>query len=372
MRKFDIVIIGLSITSSWGNRHATTYRCLVREMTNLGHQVLFLERDVPWYAENRDLPEADFVKIALYSDLEELKRKYGETIKRADMVVVGSYVPDGVTVGEYILDTARGITAFYDIDTPVTLAKLLRRDYEYLRPDLIPRYDLYLSFTGGPVLQHLEDNLGSPMARPLYCSVDPAFYTPMETPAKYDLGYMGTYSKDRQPALDRLLLEPARQWKDGRFIVAGPQFPDNLKWSDNVARIDHLAPTQHCRFYNSQRFTLNVTRQDMIRWGYAPSVRLFEAAACGVPIISDYWEGIETLFVIGRELLISQSPEETLDYLIHVSEAERLEIAAKARKRILESHTAAFRARELENYMWQARERRKRPLVSLVNRLQPN
>src|SRR3990170_1331251 len=127
-----IVIIGLSITSSWGNGHATTYRGLVRELAARGHDVLFLERDVPWYAENRDLPHPPFGQTSLYSSLVELKDRWTRPIREADFVIVGSYVPQGVAVGEWVTSVATGPVAFYDIDTPVTLAKLDRGDTEYL------------------------------------------------------------------------------------------------------------------------------------------------------------------------------------------------------------------------------------------------
>jgi len=236
----DIVILGLSITSSWGNGHATTYRGLVRELARRGHRVLFLERDAPWYADNRDLAEPPFGKTVLYSTLEELKDRFAATIRTADLVIVGSYVPEGVAVGEWVTQTASGATAFYDIDTPVTLAKLARGDYEYLRPELIPRYNAYFSFTGGPTLKRLERSFGSPMARALYCSFDPDLYFPEgpeETEPRWHLGYMGTYSDDRQPTLERLLLEPARHWREGKFTVAGPQYPKEIRWPRNVKRI---------------------------------------------------------------------------------------------------------------------------------------
>jgi spore maturation protein CgeB len=218
-----IVILGLSITSSWGNGHATTYRGLVRELVRRGHEVLFLERDVPWYAENRDLPNPPFGRTALYADLETLRSRHAGPVGEADLVIVGSYVPDGVAVGDWVQANASGVTAFYDIDTPVTLAKLARGDTAYLEPRQIAGYDLYLSFTGGPTLQRLEREFGSPAARVLYCSVDPELYFPEEVEPTWDLGYMGTYSDDRQPTVERLLLEPARQWPGGRFTVAGPQ-----------------------------------------------------------------------------------------------------------------------------------------------------
>jgi len=270
-------------------------------------------------------------------------------------VIVGSYVHSGVTVGEWVTRTATGVRAFYDIDTPVTLAKLERGDFEYLTPDLIPRYDLYLSFTGGPTLTRLERQYGSPMARALYCSVDPDLYYPERRKVKWDLGYLGTYSADRQPPLDRLMLKPARRLPDSDFIVAGPQYPDDIRWPANVERRVHLPPAEHRAFYNAQRFTLNITRADMIRAGYSPSVRLFEAAACGVPIISDWWDGLDTLFEPGREILVARSPEDTVRYLRETSEEDRKAIGRRARKRVLAEHTAAHRAAELEEYVYAAR-----------------
>ena len=349
MKPLRLVFLGLSITSSWGNGHATTYRGLLRELAAQGHEVLFLERDVPWYASNRDLPQPPYGRTELYQSLEDLTR-FENNVRDADAVIVGSYVPEGVKVGERVLSLAKGLTAFYDIDTPVTLAKLERGETDYLSPELIPRYDLYLSFTGGPTLQHLEHHYGSPCARPLYCSVDPALYYPEETDVCWDVGYLGTYSEDRQGTLEKLLLEPARRHPEGKFIVAGPLYPKTTSWPHNVTRVEHLPPAQHRHFYNAQRFTLNVTRADMIRAGYAPSVRLFEAAACGVPIISDTWDGLETFFEPDKDILLARSPEDTLAYL-ELDEGARLEVGARARARVLGAHTAAHRAGELVEYL---------------------
>jgi len=351
VRPLDIVVLGLSITSSWGNGHATTYRGLVRELTRRRHRVLFLERDVPWYAANRDMPNPPFGSTVLYSNLRQLEREFGDRIAEADVVVVGSFVPEGVAVAEYVTGIAGGVTAFYDIDTPVTLARLARGDHEYLTPELVPRFDLYLSFTGGPTLTRLEEELGARAARPLYCSVDPELYYPDPAPQRWDLGYMGTYSDDRQPVVDRTLLEPARRWAGGRFVVAGPQYPESIRWPPNVEHIEHLPPTLHRRFYNSQRFTLNVTRRDMVEAGYSPSVRLFEAAACGTPIISDRWPGLDEFFEPGIEICIVESADETLEVLRGMDDDARRELGERARHRVLAAHTAAHRAAEFERYV---------------------
>jgi spore maturation protein CgeB len=355
--RLRIAFLGLSITSSWGNGHASTYRALTKGLVGLGHRVTFLERDVPWYAgDNRDLPCPPHGSIHLYRDLDELRERHHALIREADVVVLGSYVPDGIAVGRWLFDTARGRTAFYDIDTPVTLASLRRGDCSYLAAEQIPEFDIYFSFSGGPLLDRVRREFNAQTAAPLYCGVDADLYYPEARPASWDLGYLGTYSDDRQPALTALLLEPARRLAASRFIVAGPQYPPDIDWPANVERLEHLPPGRHREFYTGQRFTLNVTRADMVRDGWSPSVRLFEAAACGIPIISDVWEGLETLFQPGEELLLARSSQEVLEYLSGIAEEQRRAIGARARARVLAQHTGHHRA-------WQ--------FITAINQLAP-
>jgi spore maturation protein CgeB len=347
-----LVVLGLSLSSSWGNGHATTYRALLRAFADRGHEILFLERDVPWYAAHRDLPRPDFCRLSFYDNLVGLEM-WRDEVAAADAVIVGSYTPEGVAVGRWALDTARGVTAFYDIDTPITLAKLAAGDEEYVSPEVIAAYDLYLSFTGGPTLRTLEQRYGARSARALYCSVAADTYLPLETPIRWDLSYLGTYSPDRQPTLERLLIEPAREAPHLRFCVAGPQYPD-FNWPANVERLEHVPPADHPAFYAASRYTLNVTRADMIAAGWSPSVRLFEAGACGTPIISDVWDGLETLFSSGREIILAQGPQSVLAALQGITEGDRRIMGAAARRRILTGHTAEHRAAELEAYLRQA------------------
>ena len=347
-----LVVLGLSLSSSWGNGHATTYRALLAAFAARGHDILFLERDVPWYASQRDLADPAYCRLEYYADLADLAR-WREEIGQADAVIVGSYVPEGVTVSRQVQAWTDGTTAFYDIDTPVTLAKLDRGDFEYLSPDIIPGFDLYLSFTGGPTLARIERQFGAPMARALYCSVDPAAYRPTGAAKRWDLSYLGTYSDDRQPTLDRLLVEAARACPDRRFVVAGPQYPGSIDWPANVERIEHLPPAEHPAFYSASRFTLNVTRADMIAAGWSPSVRLFEAAACGTPILSDRWHGLDQLFVPGREIGLVDTAEQVVAALASDADA----MGAAARTHVLAAHTAAHRAAELEGYLAEAANR---------------
>lgn len=341
-------MLGLSLSSSWGNGHATTYRSLLKAFAARGHDILFLERDAPWYSgPARDLSDPSYCRLAFYNDLSGLE-DHQAAITEADAVIVGSYVPDGIAVGDWVQARARGVQAFYDIDTPVTLAALESHSCTYLEPRQIPGYDVYLSFTGGPTLDRLRLGYGSPDARALYCCVDPSLYPARDDPERWALSYLGTYSPDRQPALDRLLLQPARLAPELRFVVAGSQYPAGLEWPVNVERFEHVGPHDHAEFYGSSRFTLNVTRADMVRAGYSPSVRLFEAATCGTPIISDAWPGIETVLTPGESILLASGSAQVLRLLQNFSAPERARLGASARNQVLASHTAAHRAVELE------------------------
>jgi spore maturation protein CgeB len=165
------------------------------------------------------------------------------------------------------------------------------------------------------------------------------------------MGYLGTYSADRQPAVEELMCTPARRSPQKLFAVAGPLYPAELSWPANVERIEHVGPDRHGWFYSRQRFTLNLTRANMVHMGYSPSVRLFEAAACGVAIISDWWPGLETIFVPGRHILVARSSDEALSYLCEFSERDRRQLAIRAREHVLAQHTAAHRAIALEGYV---------------------
>lgn len=345
-----LVFLGLSISSSWGNGHATTYRALIRALAVRGHDVLFLERDVPWYAENRDAPSPQGCRLELYASLEELQGRFAAEVAAADAVIVGSYVPDGADVVRWVLGTARGLRLFYDIDTPVTLEKLRRQEPTYIAPDSIPELDAYLSFTGGPVLDTIVRVFKAKVCLPLYCSVDTEIYAPVASAKDRDLGYLGTYSADRQAALDELLVQSARRLPDRRFVVAGSSYPVT-KWPENVERIEHVSPGDHAAFYGSLRFALNLTRADMLKTGHSPSVRIFEAAACGVPVVSDAWTGIEEFFEPGKEIVVATSSAEVLQLLTCMPEEERMRIGERARQRVVREHAAVHRALELEQHL---------------------
>lgn len=348
-----IVICGLAITSSWGNGHATTYRALARALHARGHQIVFLERDLEWYASNRDMPEPPFCRVHIYERWEDVVSVLRRELTGADVAIVGSFFPDGVRASDEVLDSRAGIKAFYDIDTPITVSTLRAGDTEYLRRDQVAGFDLYFSFTGGPMLRELETAFGVRHAVPLYCSFDPDRYRLWKPQLQYkcDLSYMGTYSPDRQEKLEELFCEPARRLSEKQFIVAGPQYPPTVEWPRNVKPIIHLEPKFHPPFYCSSRFTLNLTRKEMVEAGYSPSVRLFEAAGCGATIISDWWAGLESFFAPLDEILLVRSAENVVSYLTDMGEEEAREIGRRAQQRVLAEHSAQRRAIQFEEFV---------------------
>ncbi len=346
-----IVIFGLTITSSWGNGHATTYRSLCKALHARGHHIEFVEKDVEWYRSNRDLPEPGYCAVQLYEEWQPSITWLTGLAREADVVVVGSYFPDAISATEDLLSAGCGPLLFYDIDTPITLSWLRKQGgCHYLRGCDIPHYAAYLSFTGGPALQELQTRFGSPQAVPFYCSVDDELYAPTPHVAKYlcDLSYLGTYAEDRQSKLMTLLNGAAARMPDNAFVVAGPQYPADTIWQRNVRRLVHLPPPEHPAFYSSSQFTLNLTRNDMVAAGYSPSVRLFEASACGAAILSDAWHGLEEFLTPGDQVLLPQSAEDVVSILRDTTNRERKNMGSRARERILAEHTSQHRAMQFE------------------------
>lgn len=344
-----IVVFGLAISSSWGNGHATLWRGICRALAAMGHRVVFYERDVPYYASNRDLFDIPGGELVLYPDWGEVRPRAERDLADCDAAMVTSFCPDGLEATESVINAPRAIRCFYDLDTPVTLAKLEAGDaLSYIGPGGLAEFDLVFSYTGGAALDALRDRLGARCVVPLYGHVDPAVHRPVPTSAHYrsDLSYLGTWSADRQAGVEALLVEPARQQPQRRFLIGGAQYPQEFPWATNIYFVRHLPPAEHPAFYSSSRLTLNVTRDAMAKMGWCPSGRLFEAAACGTPIVSDVWEGLDAFFTPGEEILPARGTADCVAALGH-SDAELKRMAAAARERVLAEHTSAKRAGEM-------------------------
>jgi len=343
-----IAIFGLTISSSWGNGHATPYRAIIKGLCRDGHEVHFYEKDVPYYARHRDFFTSPDCELHLYSDWECERAAALVCAAGSDAVICSSFCPEGSRILDDVLELAGPVKVFYDLDTPVTLGRLENGGVDYLRHEQIPEFDLYLSFTGGGTLDDLTSRWNARLALPLYGCVDPEVHFRTDVPPEYrcDLSYMGTYAADRQDKLEQLFLEPARRATEKAFVLAGSMYPWDWQWPDNVKRFEHVSPADHSALYSSCRLTLNITRKEMARWGYCPSGRFFEAAACGTPIVTDWFEGLDSFFNPERELLVANSTDDVLRAL-DLPDSELAQIAERARKRTLAEHTGEHRAREL-------------------------
>jgi len=350
------VIFGLTVSSSWGNGHATLWRGLIRALSRRGHHVVFFEKDVPYYASHRDLCALSEAELILYREWDEVVAEAGRHADDADVAMFTSYCPDGVSASELILSSNAALRVFYDLDTPVTL-NLLRagKPVPYLGSEGLRHFDLVLSYTGGLALAQLQTQLGARRVAPLYGSVDPEVHRPVEPSELFQchLSYLGTYAEDRQRALETLFIEPARRLPEKKFLIGGAMYPENFPWTPNIFFARHVAPGDHARFYCSSALTVNVTRGVMADMGYCPSGRLFEAAACGIPILSDSWEGLEQFFQPDKEILVAADTDDAVTAL-SLPKIELSEIAARARERTLAEHTADNRAASLETAIEEA------------------
>jgi spore maturation protein CgeB len=350
------VFFGLTVSSSWGNGHATPYRAILRALARMGHDVVFYEKDVPYYATRRDLPTPDFCELVLYDHWEAVRNRALNDVRDSDVVVNASYCPDGARLCDEVLWIDGPLHVFYDLDTPITLEKLRNGDLEYLRADQIPQFDLYLSFTGGTILEELESRWGAKMAAPLYGCVDPDAHRRVAVRTDFEclMSYMGTYAADRQHKVDQLFLEVARRRSGNRFVLAGSLYPSDWEWPRNMRMFEHLTPSDHPTLYSSSQFTLNITRDGMARSGYCPSGRFFEAAACGTPIISDSFQGLDEFFAPGKEIFVVNNADD-VEQALDSDPSELMTLARRAKERTLSEHTGDRRAQQLVRYLGQVR-----------------
>jgi len=358
-----IVIFGLTISSSWGNGHATLWRGLCKHLVRCGHTVTFFERDVPWYAAARDLFEIADGRLVLYPCWDSIRGLARTSVAESDAAIVTSYCPDALAATELVLEQDRTTPVFYDLDTPVTLSRLRAGEaVPYIGPGGLKDFALVLSFTGGRRLfDEFRQRLGAGNIKPLYGHVDPDIHRPVAAEPHYraDLSYLGTYSEDRQATLEELFVTPARSSPDLRFLIAGAQYPPEFPWAPNIYFVRHLPPSEHAAFFASSRLTLNVTRRAMAEMGWCPSGRLFEAAACGAPLLSDSWAGLEDFFAPGEEILLARDASDTLEAL-QLQQPELARIAGRARERTLDQHSSQKRAAELVALLEQSADTRTR------------
>jgi spore maturation protein CgeB len=351
-----LTVFGLSVSSSWGNGHATLWRGLIRALAARGWSVTFFERDVPYYAGTRDLHSIEGGDLVLYRSWDEVRQQARKAIAEADVAMVTSYCPDALEATDLVADAGSALKVFYDLDTPVTLSRLGTEEHPaYIGARGLRDFDLVLSYTGGTALDRLRSDLGARHVAPLYGHVDPEVYkAAVPNPAfAADLSYLGTYAADRQEGVERFLVRPAAVQEHRRFVIGGAQYPQDFPWTPNIYFVRHLPPADHPSFYASSRATLNVTRGAMAALGWCPSGRLFEAASCGAAILTDVWGGLDEFFEPGSEILPLATTEDTIAAL-EMDDSELRRIGQQARERTLAQHTSAIRAAQLERILEEA------------------
>lgn len=356
-----IAIFGLTISSAWGNGHAPLWRGLGKALVDLGHELVFFERDLPRFASTRDwtaLP-ADFAnsKLELYPDWSTIERRACRELASCDVAIVSSYCFDAQAATDAIMDAHHPLAVFYDLDTPITVDMLRSgKRVPYIPWRGLGEFDLVLSYTGGAALEALRSDLCAHRVRALYGHVDPDTYQPMAPVARYRtaLSWLGAYSADRQAMLEELFVTAARQRPDQKFLIAGAHYPEHFPWSSNIGFIESLPPQEQAAFLCSSRLTLNITREPMARLGWCPSGRLFKAAACATAVLSDEWCGLDDFYTPGEQILVARDAEDTLAAL-DLSDAQLRAIGRTARERTLDEHTSLHRARQLIHYLEEIR-----------------
>jgi len=349
-----LVIFGLTITSSWGNGHATLWRGLSRSLARRGHHLTFFEKELPYYAETRDLTTWTDGELILYDCWEIASELACDRLANADVALISSYCPDALAASKLLVEFGeRIVKVFYDMDTPVTLHRLeTDGSVPYLPSNGLRDFDLVLSFTGGTVVAALKERLGARRVEVLYGHADPQVHYRRLTHPEYDatLSYLGTFARDRQPALEKFFVRPALRMPEWRFLLAGALYPEDFPWKSNIYFLRHLPPSEHGTFFSSSKCTLNLTRSSMIASGFCPSGRIFEAAACGTPVITDRWTGLEEFFEPAREIIVAESTDDVIRAITSPHESIDL-IGEAAYKRFLSQHTSDRRAAELESYL---------------------
>ncbi|MGC3997621.1 MAG: glycosyltransferase [Anaeromyxobacter sp.] len=332
-----------------GNGHATLWRGLATALARAGHRLTFFERDQPWYAAHRDLTELPAGELVLHRGLETVAGRVERALGGADVAMVTSFCPDGPAAVARVLASRAQVKAFYDLDPGATLERLERgRPVEWLGPEGLAGFDLVLSYSGGGALALLRDRLGARRVEALHGWVDPEVHRPAAPLVAFtgDLSYLGTWAASRQAALEALFLAPAARRPDRTFVLAGAQYGADFPWRANVRYVRHLEPALHPAFFCSSPLTLSVTRPEMAALGACPSARLFEAAACGVPVLTDWFEGLPQFFTPDEEILVARTTEDVLAALAR-SPASLARMGARARERTLAEHTAAARVGQL-------------------------
>ena len=350
----NIAFFGSSLVSAYWNGAATYYRGVIRALNRLGHEITFYEPDAYDRQKHRDIPDPDWARVVVYPASEDGVLRALEQARGADLLVKTS----GVGVYDELLESAvlqvkhpKTLVCFWDVDAPVTLERVNGDQTDSFR-QLIPRYDLILTYGGGEAVVRAYKALGAKTCVPVYNALDPDTHHAVSPDARFvcDLALLANRLPDREARVEEFFFDVAHGLPNHRFILGGSGWADKAMPS-NVNYVGHIYTRDHNAFNCSARTVLNVNRDSMASYGFSPPTRIFEAAGAASCLITDSWEGIDTFLEPDREVLVAKSGDDVIRHLRTLGLTRAKQIGAAARQRVLTEHTYQHRAQQLQQLL---------------------
>ncbi len=349
-----LAFFGSSLVSSYWNGAATYYRGLLKQLAQLGHDVSFYEPDAFGRQQHRDIADPPWAKVVVYpATADGWQRQWSQALRDADVVIKAS----GVGVFDEELERALAaapmgvLRIYWDVDAPATLEAIAAHPQHHLR-EAIPRYDMVFTYGGGDPVVAGYAGFRARHCVPIYNALDPETHFPAAPDPKFgcDLGFLGNRLPDREARVDEFLLATARLLPDRSFVLGGAGWDDKVV-PPNVQRVGHVGTAAHNAFFASGLTTLNINRDSMVRTGFSPPTRVFEAAGAQACLITDRWDGIEQFLEPGREILVASTAREVAEILKGLTPGRAQRIAEAGRRRILAQHTYAQRAVQVDRIL---------------------
>jgi spore maturation protein CgeB len=360
----NIAFFGSSLVSAYWNGAATYYRGIIRALHELGHRVTFYEPDAYDRQKHRDIQDPDWARVVVYpANGEEGVLHALEQARGADMLVKTS----GVGVFDQLLEAAvlivkdtHTLAVFWDVDAPVTLDRV-KADASDPFKNLIPLYDLILTYGGGHPVVKAYEALGARVCVPIYNALDPDTHhrAPRQERFECDLALLANRLPDREARIEQFFFAAAERLPDHRFVLGGSGWGDKAM-PVNVNYVGHVYTRDHNAFNCSSRAVLNVNRDSMASYGFSPPTRIFEAAGAAACLITDAWEGIEEFLEPEQEVLVARDADDVVRHLLALDQERAKQMGQAALQRVLAEHTYRHRALQLQQLL----DGREPPLAS--------
>lgn len=369
-KNLKIAFFGSSIVSAYWNGAATYYRGIVKALNKMGHEVTFYEPDIYERQKHRDIEDPDWCKVVVYEKDQEVLENHLDEASKADVIIKASGVGAfDEFLEEEIADmkTEQNIVVFWDVDAPATLDRI-ENDVNDPFNKQIPKYDFILTYGGGqPVIDAYERN-GAKKCVPIYNALDTETHFPVEADTKFfgTLAFLGNRLPDREKRVEEFFIKPAQNLPKQKFLIGGSGWGDK-EMPENIEYLGHVYTKDHNAFNCTPMAVLNISRDSMAKYGFSPATRVFEAAGAGACIITDYWEGIDTFFEPGKEILVAKSGEEVEKILAELTPEMAKEIGDAAYKKVLDAHTYEHRAELLEEVITSKMEQEPTPIELFLN-----